>query len=625
MCGIAGIIDLGAGFGRAELQRIATAMRDTMVPRGPDDAGLWLDPAGGCALAHRRLSIIDLSADGRQPMGNEDGSVQVTFNGEIYNFATLRDELIAQGHAFRSHTDSEVLPHLFEDLDPAHLDRLDGMFALGIWHRPSRRLLLARDPFGKKPLYYAQGPGWLAFASELRAFVEIPGFDARIDRDALAYYLLLQYVPAPYSLYRSVRKLPPGCSLVADASGDAIALRPVARYFQFQANEPAGASAHRSLAEREEELRLAVREAVRKRLVSDVPLGAFLSGGVDSALVAAMVTRELGQPLRTFSIGFAGTSETEHEQARQVAQHLGTEHHEQLLAPDALQLVQEIAERLDEPNGDSSCLPTFLLSRYTRGQVTVALSGDGGDELFGGYGRYRDTLLEAGTGWRRLAQRLRGRHRDTPADGYLSPRWLTFLPDQVADLLGELPAAPRETLNRWRTALNDARQPLLHRMRNLDVETYLPGAVLAKVDRMSMQVALEVRCPLLDRRVAELAQGLPADACWQPPAQTKRILKELAGRYLPPEWLRRPKMGFGLPSSAWSHEAMLGLARDLLLAPSSRLATLLDERALRTLVERQAQPGLFSIYQVWPLLILELWLRHQGEMAAPSAAGPTTA
>ena len=478
-----------------------------------------------------------------------------------------------------------------------------------VWHRATRRLLLARDPFGKKPLYYTQGQGWFAFASELQALTRVPGFDATIDQDALAYYLLLQYVPAPFSIYRSVRKLLPGSTLVVEADGDAIRVHEPQRYFSFNPTQPRGRGGP-SYAEREEELRLRVREAVRKRLMSDVPLGAFLSGGVDSALVAAMVTQELGRPLSTFSIGFGGTTETEHEYAREVAYHLGTDHHEEILEPDALQLVHEIADRLDEPNGDSSCLPTYLLSRYTRQHVTVALSGDGGDELFGGYGRYRDTIMEQGSQFQRLVRTLRNRRGYTPADGYLSPRWLIFQPEQVGSLTGGLPGVVAQSLADWRIALNDTAQPLMHRMRRLDAETYLTGTVLPKVDRMSMQVSLEVRCPLLDRDLAELAQGMPLSALWQPPAETKRILKQLAIRYLPADWMNRRKMGFGLPSSAWSKEATLDLARDLLLPPSSQLGGLLDAAALKALVEHQARPGCFSVYQVWPLLILELWLRR---------------
>ena len=615
MCGIAGILCTPGTFDAAQLRHIVTEMRDRMVHRGPDDAGVWVDPDGGCALAHRRLSIIDLSAEGRQPMGNADGSVQVTFNGEIYNFQALREELIRNGHRFHSHTDTEVLPHLFESLDPARLDDLDGMFGFAVWHRARRRLLLARDPFGKKPLYFARGAGWFAFASELQALAQVPGFDTTIDRDALALYLLLQYVPAPYSIYRAARKLPPGSYLEVDLTAEACVEGTPTRWYRFDAAEPTG-KAGPTLDERVEELRPRMLAAVKKRLISDVPLGAFLSGGVDSGLVAAMVTQELGSPLKTFSIGFAGTDESEHDYAREVARHLGTEHHEDLLQPDALQLVQEIAARLDEPNGDSSCLPTYLLCRYTREHVTVALSGDGGDELFGGYGRYRDTLNEQGSRLDRFKRMLRNRRRYQPADGYLSPRWLIFQPEQVDALVGGLSTEVQALLGDWRAGLNDARQPLLHRMRNLDAETYMPGAVLAKVDRMSMQVALEVRCPLLDRDVAAYAQGLPASACWQPPAETKRLLKALTERYLPRAWLDRPKMGFGLPSNAWSKDAMLDLARELLDSPDSQLAGLLAPGALHQVVEHQAQPGCFSIYQLWPLLILELWLRNAAGVGA---------
>jgi len=613
MCGIAGLVVESGRFGSDDLVRIVTAMRDSFTHRGPDAAGVWIDPDGRCALAHRRLSIIDLSDEGRQPMGNEDGSVQVTFNGEIYNYQSLRVDLLATGHQLHSRTDTEVLPHLFERFDSSAVGQLDGMFAFGIWHRPNRQLLLARDPFGKKPLYYAQGDGWLAFASELQAFRCIPGFDPAIDREALGWYLLLQSVPAPFSIYRAVRKLSPGSTLIVDASNTRLRVEAPRRYYRFDPLEP-GLLLRPSLAEREEELRFRVREAVRKRLMSDVPLGAFLSGGVDSALVAAMVTKELGQPLSTFSIGFAGTDETEHLYAREVAKYLGTEHHEALLEPDGLELVHEIAGRLDEPNGDSSCLPTYLLCRYARNHVTVALSGDGGDELFGGYGRYRDTLLEQGSLSQRLKRRLighwRGRSDWTPAGAYLSPRWLIHQPEQVAELLGGLPTAVADGIMHWRADLNDSSRPLMHRMRALDAEIYLPSSVLSKVDRMSMQVALEVRCPLLDRDVAALARDLPVSACWRPPAETKRVLKQLASRYLPAPWMHRRKMGFGLPSSAWSQEAALGLANDILLSPSSRLGELVDADTLRSLVTQQSRPGFFSIYQVWPLLILELWLRR---------------
>lgn len=618
MCGIAGLIDYSARFGRAQLQEIVFSMRDTMVHRGPDDAGVWVDEHGLCALAHRRLSIIDLSPEGRQPMGDRDGSIFVTYNGEIYNFQEIRDVLERQGHQFRSQSDTEVLPYLFQSMDPERIKDLDGMFAFGVWHRLKRSLLLARDPFGKKPLYYTDGPGWFAFASELQALRCIPGFDDSIDQDSLALYFLLQYIPAPWTIYRNVKKLSPGTSLTRDFSNGRPTEPAIRRYATFEADEPAFWN-QRTLEQDVEELRHLVLDAVHKRLVSDVPVGAFLSGGVDSSLVVAMLTQELKRPIKTFAIGFEGTDETEHLFARQVAEHLGTEHHEQLLKPNALGFVTDIAAMLDEPNGDSSCLPTFLLCQYTKQFVKVVLSGDGGDEMFGGYGRYRDTLLESAGLVGRLKRSLKTKQWFTPADAYLSPRWLMFQPEEVRIFFGSLSPVLEERLTEWRNRLNDARVPLIHRMRSLDVDTYLPGAVLAKVDRMSMQTSLEVRCPLLDRRVARFAESISAGSCWEPPNHTKRVLKSLAGRYLPQSWMERKKMGFGLPSNAWSRDEMLGLADDVILSDSGHLGRHIDRSALQALFQRQHLPGFFSIYQVWPLLILELWLRNSSK-ARPAPA-----
>jgi asparagine synthase (glutamine-hydrolysing) len=491
------------------------------------------------------------------------------------------------------------------------------MFAFGIWHRLKRQLLLARDPFGKKPLYYTNGPGWFAFASELQALRFVPGFDDSVDKDALALYLLLQYIPAPWTIFQTVKKLPPSSYLTADFSRDR-ALKPeVHRYLNFQAQEPSFLQ-QRSLDTTVEELRTLVLEAVHKRLISDVPLGAFLSGGVDSSLVVAMITKELGQRIKTFSIGFEGTDETEHVFARQIATYLGTDHHEQLVKPNTVSLVTEIAAMLDEPNGDSSCLPTLLLCQYTRQFVTVAISGDGGDEMFGGYGRYRDTILEAARWLSRIQRSVRTRRWFTPADAYLSRRWLMFQPEEVGALLGGLSPVLQDQIADWRRMLNDPRQPLMHRMRNLDVATYLPGAVLAKVDRMSMQVSLEVRCPLLDRQVARFAQSLSATDCWRAPQHTKHVLKKLATRYLPESWMVRKKMGFGLPSTAWSRNEMLTLANEVVLAPSGQLANHVDRAGLRALFQHQSLPGCFSIYQVWPLLILELWLRKNVTRPVPA-------
>lgn len=611
MCAIAGLIDLTGAYGPDTIARLTTAMRDTMVHRGPDDAGLWVDPAGGCGLGHRRLSIIDLSADGRQPMAAVNGPAIVTFNGEIYNHLEIRRRLEQGGAVFRSRSDTEVLPNLFADLDPGPLGALNGMFAFGVWRPDLRQLLLARDAFGKKPLYVYQDTHVFAFASEMQAFYALPTFDAQIDRDALAEYLLLGYFPGPRTVYQRVRQIEPGSFMRLEFSqGAPPRVLAADRFFQFTAVErPSVAGVDKGVLKANLKRRLI--SAVEQRMVSDVPLGAFLSGGVDSSLVVAIVRRELGREINTYSIGFEGAPESEHEDARAIAAHLGARHHDSLLRPDGIDLIGRIAGVLDQPNGDSSCLPTYLLSEFARREVTVILSGDGGDELFGGYGRYRDTMNELAD-----AQLLRRVHGIDPAtatlaDLYMSLRWHIWLPSQVEQLLGALPQSAAMRLEGWRAALNDPSTPPMHRMRTLDANLYMPGAVLAKVDRMSMQHALEVRAPLLDVGFADLAMGVSQDDCWASPDVTKKILKEIASDYLPREWMFRSKKGFGLPSNAWAMNDVISLCGDTLAAPGARLRDHLDAGALAATVKTQSQPNQFSIYQMWPLLILELWLREQ--------------
>lgn len=610
MCGIAGIIDTGIGLGRDEITRLATLMRDTMTHRGPDDGSTWTSDDGLVALAHRRLSIIDLRPEGRQPMANEDGSVHVVFNGEIYNHHELRRGLISRGHVFRSKSDTEVLCHMFESCDLAQCALLDGMFAFAAWNTRERKLILARDAFGKKPLYVAEGEGYFAFASELRALEVLPFFERRVSRDAIAAYLLVQYVPTELAIYEGVAKINPGEAVALDFADRGWEPR---RFFEFEPRRKV--EAQLTPDEAKSKLRTLVRSAVEKRLESDVPLGAFLSGGVDSSLVVAVMAKDFGRKVDTFSIGFDDPQATEHLFARETARLLGTNHHDAVLSPDALTMLPEIASRLDEPNGDSSCLPTLLLSRFTRQFVTVALSGDGGDELFGGYGRYRDTLLEtaADTGgvFKRVALRLRGQRSMTVADRYLSPRWLMFQPEMVEKLLGtRMPPRASEELCSWRERLSDKARTPLQRMRALDAWTYMPGAVLPKVDRMSMQCSLEVRCPLLDRQLGAFAETLPDSLLWQPPQGTKWLLKELAMEYLPREWMERRKMGFGLPSQCWSQSALLHLAHEA-LGRDAVLRDHLDGDALDQFVQEQREPQHFSIYRLWPMLILELWLRER--------------
>jgi len=631
MCGIAGIVSMGGHFAGPELLAIATAMRDTLTHRGPDDAGVWLDPTGTCALAHRRLSILDLSERGRQPMLTPDGLVGLTFNGELYDEHLLREELSARGYPFRSESDAESLLYLFASGQPTNLPRLSGMYAFATWNATTRRLFLARDPFGKKPLHvavsdgWAQGRGFLAFASELRAFRAIPGFRAEIDPDAVSEYLLLQYIHAPRTIWRGCEKLLPGSWLAFDCDLPS-PRRTDGRHFRWQpqgghvGSTPYARTGGDTLERAADALLPVLLGAVERRLRSDVPLGAFLSGGIDSALVCAMVTRELGRPLHSFSIGFEGSPESEHLLARQTAEALGTEHHEQLLKPAALDLLPSIAAALDEPLGDSSCLPTWLLSRFTREHVTVTLSGDGGDELFGGYGRYRETLDEEADWRRRTLWLLRQRRAWKPGEAYCGPRWFMLSPDDVGALTGPAGFAHAQHLfAAWAARIDDDSRPLIHRLREIDADTYMPGAVLAKVDRMSMAFALEVRCPLLDVAVARHAESLPAELVWQH-GLSKPVLRTLAARYLPREHCERKKLGFGLPGGAWTSAEMLNLCDELLLARDSRSADLLDRDGLRRFVEHQRQPGCFSIFQTWTVLMLEAWLRGQAALPAPAPA-----
>jgi len=599
MCGIAGIVDLVGKWNRAALAEIATRMADAMPYRGPDDSGVWLSPDGRCALSHRRLSIIDTSAGGHQPFVLAEGRHAITFNGEIYNYLELRRELEAAGHRFRTRSDTEVLLALLAENGERAIEQLDGQFAFGHWQTGSRELLLARDPFGEKPLYWSQGDGWFAFASELHALTRVPGFDDRIDADTIAEYLTLQYVDAPRSIYRSAQKLRPGHWLRLDGDGHVR----LGRHFAFRPY--GGVRPSRPMPELADELEEILLGLVRARMIADVPLGAFLSGGVDSSTVVALMTKALGGRVKTFSIGFQNApDESEHLFARQVATHLGTEHHDRLLELDVLPLLHHIGTVLDEPNGDSSCLPTFLVSKVAREHVTVCLSGDGGDEMFGGYGRYFMTLQEE----------ARGRRGFDAGRRYYDTRTLLYVDEDLIELFGMVPPRTKALLESLRRRLSREPGPLLHRMRRHDAEHYMPGAVLAKVDRMSMQHSLEVRTPFLSRELAAFCEQLAVDDCYRTSLlsgpQGKLVLKQVAQRYLPREWLDRPKMGFGVPTkTGWGREKMVSWLRELTLGNDSKLSQWIDRKGRERFVRRVAGPEGFSFYQVWIMLVLETWLR----------------
>jgi len=612
MCGIAGIIDKSGRLGAEKLGDFAKRMAMAMTYRGPDDMGVWVSPDGRCALSQRRLAIIDLSPGGHQPMLSHDGKRAITFNGEIYNFLELRAELEKQGLSFRSHSDTEVLLALLGREHAAVLPRLDAMFAFAHYDMSSRELLLARDLFGEKPLYYIDTPDYFAFASELHVLTLLPNFDATIDREAIAAYLAYLYVPHPDTIYRSVKKLPPSSYLTL-SSGGAIELK---HYFAFRTSN--ARSSGRSLDDLCDELEELLTTSVRRRMISDVPLGAFLSGGVDSSTVAAIAVKKLGAQLKTFSIGFENHAQSEHFDAAEVARMLGTDHYDRILATEALELGHHISAVLDEPNGDSSCLPTYLLSGFAREQVTVALSGDGGDELFGGYGRYFNTVDE----WEKSARGEEMPGWWSPGAAYMSNRILVYPDDCLSRLMGEVPEGLASRFETIRNALNAEARPPINVLRELDAGAYMPGAVLAKVDRMSMQHSLEVRAPLIGIDIARFAMGLGADECYAD-GVGKVVLKRLAKRYLPASWIDRPKRGFGLPETLWGAQDLLPRVRELVLGPGARLTDWIPRDRLEMYVS-----GLetnFHAYQTWALYILEGWLRtHPAKPAGAAVSEPVS-
>jgi len=614
MCGIVGLIDPGRQLDDETLAAQVIAMRDGLAHRGPDDAGVMIEPSLRLALGHRRLTIVDLTHAGFQPMTSACGRFAIVYNGEVYNADELRSTL--PHLRWRGHSDTEALLEYLAAKGPEGIGDLNGMFAFALLDRVRRELILARDRFGQKPLCYtSDGAGRFAFASEVSALRALPWFDASIDREPLAAYLLLQYVHQPRSIHPGTMKLPPGCWMRVRLAPKLLVEEP-RRWFDWSPHaETDGPDDSRDVESMLDELDALLTAAVRRRLMSDVPLGVLLSGGVDSALIASAMRRLVDTPVRSFSIGFEGSGESEHLEARQAAATIGTMHHDEVLKPDILDLLPTIAASLDEPLGDSSCLPTWLLARLARRSVKVVLSGDGGDELFGGYQRYADTLREQSN----LAHRLRyvasRRRRWNPADAYCSPRFWMFMPEQIEAWLGEMPVFAAHVGSEMRATLADESRPLIHRMRHVDVQTYLPGAVLAKVDRMTMAHGLEARSPFLDPAVADFAARLPARLAGDA-TRLKPMLRDLLARCLPRPWAQRPKKGFGLPSSAWSHSTMIDLCDELLLTPEARCRDLLDRAALARWVQSQRRPEVFSVYQAWTLLVLELWLRRLGEEAA---------
>lgn len=641
MCGIAGILlDPAAAPDRLAL---IGAMTATLNHRGPDGDGLWLDRAAGIALGHRRLSIVDLSEAGHQPMLSDGGGLVLTYNGEVYDFAGMREELVASGHRFRGHSDTEVMLAAFQKSGvEASLQRFSGMFAFGLWDRAARTLCLVRDALGKKPLYVALAGGTLVFASELRAIRAFPGFEPKVDVEALTLMLRHGWVPDDHCIYEGVFKLPPGTMLTVRADGLATStiasLRARVRPWWSLADVAMAGQHSRAVPDAsalEAELDALLLRAVRERMVADVPLGAFLSGGIDSALIVALMQAQASRPVRTFTIGFGEARYDETEDAAGIARYLGTEHTEfRLTAADARAVIPDLPRIWDEPFADESQIPTLLVSQLARNHVTIALSGDGGDECFGGYMRHvlssrLDRVFRVPAGlragaagaldwlgpdaWDGLLRTMRvpaglrrsvGGERMQKLVRVLSARDESQLYQRLITLgQGSMALCPVAQTLPDMPPLSGAADRFMYR----DMAGYLPGNVLVKLDRASMAVGLETRCPFLDRRVVAFAWRVPT-AFKIRNGKGKWLLRQVLRRYLPEDLFERPKHGFDVPVGAWLRGPLRDWAEDLLDERRLRQEGLLDPAQVRA--RWRAHLGGRSDHgcELWAVLMAQAWL-----------------
>ena len=617
MCGIAGYAGWarGADASTADLVTMCGAIQH----RGPDDEGHFVAP--GVALGMRRLSIIDV-AGGHQPIGNEDGSIQLVYNGEIYNHHELRRELEAAGHRFATHSDTEVIVHGYEAWGDGVCEKLRGMFALALWDAPRARLLLARDRLGIKPLHYWEHAGGVAFASELRSFLALREFPAELDDDAVAWYLALGYIPEPHAIFRGVRKLPPGWRLSWTARAGIRA----EQYWTPVRPELTGITEGEAVTE----LRRLLRDAVRSHLESEVPLGAFLSGGLDSSAVVAIMAQEMDRKVQTFSIGFEDAGFNEAPHAAAVAKALGTDHTELVVRPDADAMVEQVVSFFDEPFADSSALPTYLVAELARRSVTVALSGDGGDELFGGYTRYADllersevpgplrglftaagrTLPQGAYGRNRLldlGRSRRGRYATTVAQALAVADGGVARPEIAARLAGlDGLLAP------WFAGASD--RDIVTQLTLVDMRSYLPGDILTKVDRTSMAVSLEARVPLLDHPLVEFAVALPG-SLKRRDGTGKWIFRQAITGLVPDIVLTKPKQGFAVPLVNWFRNELRHRLAHLERADSPVYAYA-DRGAVARLVKEHLGLRRDHSHALWRLLVLDLWIAalRRGEL-----------
>jgi asparagine synthase (glutamine-hydrolysing) len=624
MCGIAGFVESrkaaprGTAEERAEvLDRMCRRIRH----RGPDDQGTMV--RGVASLGMRRLSIIDL-AGGHQPISGCDPAVSVVFNGEIYNYRELQKELEARGHRFHTHSDTEAIVHAYEEYGHDCVERLRGMFGFAIWDERKEELFVARDRAGKKPLYYALTPGaTLVFGSELKSLLEHPEVERELDVEALDAYLTFGYVPDPLSIFRGIRKLPPGHHLTY--RGGQVSVR---QYWDFPFEPEA---VRRTESDYLEELHALLDEAVRVRLVADVPLGAFLSGGVDSSAVVGFMSRHMPAAVKTFSIGFHEDSYSELKYARMAASHFGTEHHEFIVTPDICNIVDELAWHFDEPFADSSAIPTYMVSKLAREHVKVVLSGDGGDELFAGYTRYAvdqkrsgfahlPSLVRQGV-MRPLSRRLPhgawGRNflynvALDPLDRYVDSISIFSELNKPSlyteDFRRQLNGHERAGARYSRLAASVRTNEPLDGMLYLDSKTYLPGDILTKVDRMSMAVSLEARVPLLDHHLIEFVARMPASMKMRG-LETKYIFKRAVRGLVPSEILDRPKQGFGVPIQEWINDQLRDRIRETLREQRTRERGYVEERYVQRLLDEHGRGRRDHSAQLWALFMLEQWHR----------------
>ncbi len=647
MCGICGWINNSSST-TINYRSTLEQMNNTLLHRGPDSGGIWIDETAGIALGHRRLAIVDLSPEGHQPMVSVNGRYVIVFNGEIYNFLELRRELEPLGHSFRGGSDTEVMLAAFSEWGlEKSVQRFNGMFAFALWDRQERLLHLGRDRLGEKPLYYGWVNQTFLFASELKAIKAYPDFPAEINRDALALYLRYNYIPAPYSIYKGIYKLPPACVLTVEPNGNSSEPIP---YWSVQSiaengiNHPFTGSPSEAIAK----LDSLLQNAVSLRMMADVPLGAFLSGGIDSSTIVALMQIQSSQAIKTFTIGFYEDSYNEANHAQAIANHLGTDHTELYLTDkDAIAIIPKLPTLYDEPFADSSQIPTFLVSQLARQQVTVSLSGDGGDELFAGYNRH----LWGRNFWQKIGwipQPLRQIAADTLTS--ISPQiWDTLfnnfdalIPAKIKQshpgdkvhklsnilsisspkalyrrlvsnyndldslvLAGTEPKTILNSLEQW-GEFADSTQQMLY----LDTITYLPDDILVKLDRASMGVSLESRVPFLDHRVVELAWQLPLNLkiCQN---QSKWLLRQVLAQYVPPHLMERPKMGFAIPLHHWLRGYLRDWAETLLDEQRLKQEGFLNVQPIRQKWEEHLAGDRNWQHYLWDILMFQAWLEHQ--------------